>query len=324
MTTSTATPICFSSSRRIAEPRSSDVLPRIGQHAEARFGALRVLEPLVLIAIGQSEAGENFLRALDRVTVAQHVRREPLLVPGRHRTPDRHAGAEVDGVRVGLAIDGVRDRVPELLARDPVAPRVLRPIRIAQVEEEQIGIGADAEFDQAQLVLVDERPERREVLGADLLLQHVDLPRLQPHELGILIGNDLEDHLIEVRQLDAGNVLVVVALVTTEHQPLPGRVQRQLEGPDRDELGRRRIGAHRLGERPRLERRLVLVFWRQGHVVEDRDAGTERARKLHDHGLRVGRADLQRLILDLERAGQDAARPSGRRSPRTRRRRRLR
>ena len=75
-----------------------------------------------------------------------------------------------------------------------------------------------------QLALLLERPQRRDVFGADLLLQHVDLSRLQAHQLRVLVGHDLEDHLIEIRQLDAGRVLLPVARVAIEHQPLARRV----------------------------------------------------------------------------------------------------
>jgi hypothetical protein len=70
----------------------------------------------------------------------------------------------------------VRDRLAEFLAQDPAAARILVPVRPAQIEEHHIRIDADTELDNADAALIDEGPQGGNVFGADLLLQHVDLP----------------------------------------------------------------------------------------------------------------------------------------------------
>ena len=146
------------------------------------------------------------------------------------------------------------------------------------------------------------------VLGPYRLLQHVELARLQPHQLRVLVGHHLEDELIGVGQLNAGFVRLPVARVPVEDQPLARHVARELERPQHDQLLGRRGNAEGLAERAGLQRRLQLVPRHDRHVVEQADARPERRRVGHDDGARIRELDLQWLAADQQRAGQGALR----------------
>ena len=206
--------------------------------------------------------------------------------------PDRNARAQVNGVGKGLAINRVRDRLAELLGENPVAARILRPVRRPQVEEQQIRIGADAEFEDANLVLIDERPQRGDVLGTNLLLQHVDLPGLQSQQFRVLIWHHLEHYLIGVRQLNARGVLLPIARVAIEHEALARIVAAKHVGTKQRQIGGRGGHGEGLRERPAFISGLQLVLGQQVQVVENSDPRPEGGRHRHHHRLRVRRRHL--------------------------------
>ena len=127
-------------------------------------------------------------------------------------------------------------------------------------------------------------------VGAQLLLHDVDLPRLQPHHLRVLLRHDLDDDAIEIGQGLPAIVLAPVARVAIVDQPLPGLVAREHERPEAHDLGRRRARRPRLVERARAQRRLQLVARHDRQVVEHAHARGERRGKGDDHRARIGRA----------------------------------
>ena len=72
-------------------------------------------------------------------------------------------------------------------------------------------------------------------------MREVGGARLQPQQLGVLLGHDLEDEAIEIRQLLAVGGLAPVARVAIEDEPLPWLVLAQHERPGADDLGGRRL-----------------------------------------------------------------------------------
>ena len=91
---------------------------------------------------------------------------------------------------------------------------------------------------------------------------------LEPEELRVLVGHDLEHQAVEVRQRVPVRRLAPVARVAIEHQPLPGLVLAQDERARSDDLrgsGRRRPG---LRERSGGQGGLELVLREDRQVVE--------------------------------------------------------
>ena len=154
-------------------------------------------------------------------------------------------------------------------------------------------------------------PERLDVGRAQRLLHEVDLARLQPDDLRVLVGHELDGQAIEVRQLDAVLVLAPVPRVALEDQPLRRLVCASTNGPIDDELRRWRVGRPGLGERAGLQRGFELVLRHDRQVVEQADAGAEDCGIGHDHGPRVGRGDWSAACpstIMVDASGLDGAR----------------
>ncbi len=66
------------------------------------------------------------------------------------------------------------------------------------------------------LALIGERPQRLDVRGAERLLGEVDLSRLQPNQLRVLIRNDLDGEAVSVRQLHPARIPPPVVRVPLE------------------------------------------------------------------------------------------------------------
>ena len=180
--------------------------------------------------------------------------------------------------------------------------RAARP----QVQPERVGIEADAEIDQRQLLLVGRALERRVILGAHLRLREIDLPALERQDLRVLVGHDLDCQPVEHRQLPAALVGPPVVRIAREDQPLPGLIGFEDERAEADDLRRRRGQVPRLRQRAGVERRPQLVARQDRQVVEQPDARAERRREADHHRHRVRCADVQRLAADTHRLTQRA------------------
>ncbi len=204
--TSTARPTFFSSS---AQERGAPLERRVAllrEHGEAAPGARPVLQHAVAVA-GRPGRG--------RPAAASPRRRRSSACGGRGRTSagcpgvigpvDRHRRAQEDRVGERLAIDRVRDGAPQLAAQQP-RPRLRGRPAAAQVQPERVGVEADPEVHDRHLARVGGPLDRRVVLGPQLGLREVDLPRLQRQHLGVLVGHDLERQPVEHRQPGARRV----------------------------------------------------------------------------------------------------------------------
>ena len=108
-------------------------------------------------------------------------------------------GAKKDGVREGLAIDGVGDRAPQFLALQPRAIFSLGGPR-REVEPQRIGIDADAGLHELHGAARFEPAQSGEILGTHLCRHQIGRAALQPEQLGVLFRHDLQLELIEPRQ----------------------------------------------------------------------------------------------------------------------------
>ena len=298
-----------------AAPRSSALVALRRQDREARRRARPVLEDAVAVPVRQAEAGQQPPRGRRVVVGLREVGRIPPRVARRDRPVDRDGRAEEH--RLGeRARDRPRARWPPRSSglQQPRALGDRRPVR-PQVHPERVGVEADAEVEDGQLLRVRLALQRRVVLRAHLGLREVDLPGLQRQELRVLVGDDLEREPVEHRQRLAALVLPPVARVPLEDEALARLVRLQHERPEADDLRRRRGEVPGLGQRAGVQRRLQLVARQDRQVVEQPDARAEGRREAHDHRGRVRRAHGQRLAADAHRLAEDAAASSRRRSP---------
>ena len=137
-----------------------------------------------------------------------------------------------------------------------------------------------------------------------MLLGHIDRPGLQPHQFGILVGDDVEHHGVEVRQWLASLVPPPVVRVAFEGHSLAGLIGGQPERSHADDLGRRGRDRPGLREVPARQRRFQPVFGQDDEVVEQADARTERLRKGDDDRGRVRRLNGDRLSVHRQGNGQ--------------------
>ena len=246
----------------------------LGEDREPRRAPAGVFEHAVAVAVGQPGRREQLARARAIVGARRRGGAVPAPVARRDRPVERHRRAEVHRVDDRLAIDAARDRLPELLARQPRRPpdgEARRP----QVERQEIGVEADAPFDHAQAALVGEPLERGVVLRPDVAVAHqIGLAGFEAQRLGVLVGHDGEREAIEVRQLDAAGVAAEVVRVAREDEPLPGDVLGEHERAEAGDVGERlRRRPRRSANSPAVERRFELVPREDRQAVEQPQPG---------------------------------------------------
>ena len=151
-------------------------------------------------------------------------------------------------------------------------------MRGPEVEEEQVGIQPHADLADPECALALQLAGGSVVLGPQRVLRHVDRTGLEADELGTLVGHDLEDHAVEIRQGGAAVVAPPVVWIPLEREPLSGLVADDPERPHADNLGRRRGHRPRLREPTGSEGRFEPMPRQDPQVVEQADAGTERPR----------------------------------------------
>jgi hypothetical protein len=154
----------------------------------------------------------------------------------------------------------VRDRLAELrLLHEREAGIPAISLRL-QAEPERIGIRAHAELEERDAAAIRFALEHDVIFGPELALREVDVARDQPQDFRVLVGNDLEDDAIEVRERLAPLVAPPVPRIALEDQALPRLVVANEERADPHELRRGRPRVPRLAERARAQRRLELVL----------------------------------------------------------------
>ena len=110
-------------------------------------------------------------------------------------------------------------------ARSEIRLGLLQRRARRQVEPQHVRIDAGADVRELERALVAQPAQRREVFGADVGLRHeIRRARLEPQDLGVLRRDELDDEPIEIRQLDAGGVLLPVVGIARERHPLAGDV----------------------------------------------------------------------------------------------------
>ena len=82
--------------------------------------------------------------------------------------------------------------------------------------------------------------EAAEVSGANAARDEVDLARLEPQHLGVLVRHDLECDPVEIRQLDTHFVRPPVPRIPDKDEPLTRLVGLEHERAQTGHLGRRR------------------------------------------------------------------------------------
>ena len=177
----------------------------------------------------------------------------PDLVGRRLRAVDRHAGAEEHRVGEQLAIDRHRDRAAQLVALQPGARAGRRAnapgFRLNQRPSALRETPRSSSFTRP---CVGRALQRRVGLGRDLARHHVELPRLEPQQLRVLVRDDLDDEAIEIRQRGAVRRLAEVVRVAREDEALARHVLAQHERAEADDLGRRRVEPPGVRERAGL------------------------------------------------------------------------
>ena len=97
----------------------------------------------------------------------------------------------------------------------------------------------------------------------------VDLAGLDAQGLGVLVRDDRNGELVEVRQPDAVGITAPVPIISSEDHPLTRDVFVENEWTEAGDGRQRRARFPLIPERPRVERGFQLVF------RQDRDAGEE-------------------------------------------------
>ena len=279
------------------------------QQREARRAVLRVLEQAVAVAIGQPDGGEQLLRARpDRAASAAGRASTTACWPAfpgrrparrRRRTPCRRTACDRPPSRSrGAARRAAATRRAD---RWPSAPGLRLNHRPSALRD-------DAEVEQLDAACVGRALQRRVGVRRDLARHHVELPRLEPQQLRALIRDDLDDEAIQIRQRAAVRRLAEVARVAREDEALPGHVLATAR------TGRARRSPTAACRAPTPSRSVPalsappsLCRGRIGRLSRIRTPGRERRREGDDHGVRVGRRDLQLLAAGLQRIGERAA-----------------
>ena len=118
---------------------------------ESRRLMARVLEHAVAVAVGQADRGQQLFGARRIVRRVRNLGRVPLLVGGRDRAVDGHAGAEVDRVGEELPVHGHRNGAAQLVFLQPGRARILAERARLQVDPEGVGVVPLAEVQQLDL-----------------------------------------------------------------------------------------------------------------------------------------------------------------------------
>ncbi len=104
-------------------------------------------------------------------------------------------------------------------------------------EPEGVGIGPDAALDQPQLAFFFGAAHRHVVVGAQLALRKIGRARLQRKEFCVLLGNELQDEPIKVRQLLTVTAAAPVHRVAIEDEALSRLELAQHKWSGADNLG---------------------------------------------------------------------------------------
>ena len=201
-TTSTATPIFFSSSRITAAPRSRLGRPFCVSSVKRAGRVVRVLEQAVAVAIGEADRREQLpCAAAGSCGVFGSAGPDTIsgspAFPGRRparprretpcrRTALRSTASEIARRSSSRCSHGARGRRPK-------APGF-------RLNQRAVGVAATRRGRTASRALRRRRVSRRVGVGRDLARRHVELPGLETQQLGVLIRDDLDDDAIEVRQ----------------------------------------------------------------------------------------------------------------------------
>ncbi len=176
-----------------------------------------------------------------------------------------------------------------------------------QVEPERVGVEGRARVHEAQLPRCRLALERGVVVGPDLALREIGLPRLQAQQFGVLVRRDLEREPVEIRQLRARRVLAPVLRVARQDDALARLVRLDHERPEAHDVGRRRGRAPLLTERAGLEGRIQLVPREDRQRVEQAQSRAEHRREGDHDGVRIARGDGEGLAADKQRVAERAA-----------------
>jgi hypothetical protein len=177
-----------------------------------------------------------------------------------------------------------------------------------EAEPERIGVGRDAQLDQAQRSLFFGLPDRHVIVRPKLAARHVNRSRMQAHELRVLIGDDLQDKAIEIRKERTVRGRAPVSRIAIEDDALAGLILAQYERPGSDDVGGRRLRIPHRRKRAGGERFLELVLRQDRQSIEEAHSGTRGSREREDHGARVGCRGADPLAAGDERAGEHAPR----------------
>ncbi len=271
-----ATPLCVSTVKRASVPARSSTTPL----------PLRSSSP---IDFSSARALARSGRYRGRFGVNQ------TLFPGCHRSPDGHRRIEEHRPGEFLAIDGVRQRLPEFALLDEGKSLVVLLGFRLQTEPERIRVSPDAEFNHLQLPVRLGASRGDVVFRTQLALQHVDAARLEPDHSRVLLRDDFEHQAIEVREGRAVVGCPPVPRVAREHNPLAGFVGGQDKRAGANDVRR---GGGRLPGRPKRagrQRGFELVPRQNRKHVEQTEAGPGRRRKGEHDGAIVRRGGRDRL-----------------------------
>src|SRR5688572_24812298 len=95
----------------------------------------------------------------------------------------------------------MRECLTELALLDERLPAISLLDVWFHAEPECVCVGSDTAFNQCELALFLRTTDRHVVVRPQFALRQVRRPCLKREELGVLLGDELQDETIEVRQL---------------------------------------------------------------------------------------------------------------------------
>ncbi len=255
----------------------------VGPHHEADLTSLRIFEKAVAVGVLEPHAGQQFFRGFRIVIVLHHIRRVPRLVAARGLRPVLLAVSEEDTFDHGIAIDGHRDRTPEV--------RVVEPLILHRIHDRRADTLAGRGFRAAvlRLHLIEIEPEhvrglrRTEVVQGETaallvvfvppvvlglhIVERVGAARSELQVSSVLVGNDEEHELVEVRKPLVVLIEAVVVRISDEDGFFVRDVLTQAPRPARHELLRRSADVIGRREAAALERIVQRVFRHDGQIA---------------------------------------------------------